>query len=449
MALFRTRIEAAEELARDLEFLRGEHPIIVAIPNGGVPVAVVVAEHLSAPLDILLMKTLTAPRHPDHVVGAVDEHGKISIIQSTARWHHVTSQQLLEPARRAYAELQERRGRFRAILPELDVTGRTVIIVNEGVSTGAQMLGAISSLRDRGAKKVVAAAPAGASQNTWILHENADVVVIPHVPTQFKSIEHFYSNYEPVTDDQVACQLHKSLALRPGAAHSVKTIVHKIRNEAGTLLHCEIDLPPNVQRGDAPRPAVIFAHGFESNARSPRSVPISQRLAQRGILGVRFDFTAHGQSPGTLDEATDERLLRDLNVVYRTVAAMHEVDADRIGINGAGSGAMIALHFAALEPRVAALVIRGPVCGREIDAARRIKSPTLIIHAEHDTALGESVHAINSNLAAAHHLMVVPNSNRMFNDPVSHELMVSASLDWLVDHLTGAGVHSVLVEKAG
>lgn len=446
MALFKNRIAAAEELATNLDFLRDEQPVIVGIPNGGVPVAAVIAERLGAPLDILLMKPLSPPRHPDHIVGAVDEHGRISIIQQTARWHHVTSQQLVEPARRAYAELQECRGRFRAILPEYDLTGRTVIVVNEGVSSGAQMLGAISSVRDRGAKKVVAAAPAGPSQNTWILHENADMVVIPHVPTQFKGIEHFYSSYEPVTDNQVVCTLQKWVASRPDPTLGVKTIVHKIKNEVGNLLHCEVDLPPNVQRGDQPRAAVIFAHGFESSARSPRAVPISKRLAKRGVLGVRFDFTGHGQSHGRHEDATDERMLRDLNVVYRTVAAMKEVDSRHIGINGAGTGAMISLHFAAMEPTVASLVIRGPVCGREVDAARKIKAPTLIIHAEHDTALGESVAAINDNLAATHQMLVVHNSNRLFNDPISHELMVSASVDWLADHLLDSPVASALID---
>lgn len=449
MALFKNRIEAAAELARDLEFLRDEKPVVVGIPNGGVPIAAHIAEALGAPLDILLMKPLSAPRNPDHVVGAVDEHGRISIIQATARWHHVTSQQLVEPARRAYADLQERRGRFRAILPELDIADRTVIVVNEGVSTGAQMLGAITSVRDRGAKKVIAAAPAGPSQHTWILHENADMVVIPHVPTHFKGIAHFYSNYDEVTDDQVVCTLQKWVSTRPDPVLGVKTLVHKIRNEKGTLLHCEFDVPPNFERGCDPRPAVIFAHGFESTARSPRSIPISKRLAKRGVLGVRFDFTGHGQSQGDHEDATEERMLRDLNVVYRTIAAMKEVDRTRIGINGAGTGAMIALHFAALEPALAAFVIRGPVCGREVDAAKRVKAPTLIIHAEHDTALGDSVAAINDNLAATHHMLVVNNSNRLFNDPISHELMVSASVDWLADHLEGVNVRSALVEKAG
>jgi len=449
MALFKNRIEAASELAGNLEFLRHEDPVVIGIPNGGVPVAAHIAERLGCPLDILLMRTLSAPRHPEHIVGAVDEHGRISIIQATARWHHVTSQQLVEPARRAYAELQERRGRFRAILPELDLNGRTVIVVNDGVSTGAQMLGAMTSVRDRGAKKVVAAAPAGASQNTWILHENADLVVIPHHPTHFKSVAHFYSNYDEVTDDQVVCTLQKWVATRPDPMQGVKTIVHKLRNELGTLLHCEIDLPPDFARDCDPRPAVIFAHGFESNARSPRSVPISKRLAKRGILGVRFDFTGHGQSQGKHDDATEDRMLRDLNVVYRTVAAMKEVDRGHIGLNGAGTGAMIALHFAALEPALASLVIRGPVCGREVDAARKVKAPTLIIHAEYDTALGESVASIDSNLAATHHLLVVHNANRMFNDPISHELMVSASVDWLADHLHTGPVASALVEKAG
>ncbi len=102
---------------------------------------------------------------------------------------------------------------------------------------------------------------------------------------------------------------------------------------------------------------------------------------------------------------------------------------------------MIALHFAAQAaegangPGVAALVIRGPASGGEIEAARRITAPTLLIHGERDTYLSESVHALDNELAGPHQLLEIPDSDRLFNDPVSRELMVSASVDWLADHL--------------
>ena len=149
MRLFKNRIEAAHELARDLQFLKQEDPLILGIPNGGVEIAAVVAERLDAALDILLIQKLSAPGQPNQIVGVVDEHGRISMIQTAARWHHLTSQEMIAPARMVFDQLQRRRARFRAILPETDVRGRTVILVDHGVETGATMLAAIASVRDR------------------------------------------------------------------------------------------------------------------------------------------------------------------------------------------------------------------------------------------------------------------------------------------------------------
>ena len=97
MRLFKNRVEAARELAGDLAFLEPEGPVVLGIPNYGVPIAEVVAEALDAPLDILLIAKLSPPQHPEQVVGAVDEHGRISMIQSAARWHHLTASQMIAP----------------------------------------------------------------------------------------------------------------------------------------------------------------------------------------------------------------------------------------------------------------------------------------------------------------------------------------------------------------
>ena len=170
---------AANELAQKLSFVRNENPIVLGLPNEGVPMAATIAHSLDAALDILLIAKLSMPDRPKQIVGAVDEHGRISMIQSAARLYHVTAQELIAPAREAFTDLQRRRARFRAVLPETDVRGRTVIIVDQGVETGATMLGAIASVRDRGARRVVVAAPAGTGKGTWQLHETADGVGAP------------------------------------------------------------------------------------------------------------------------------------------------------------------------------------------------------------------------------------------------------------------------------
>ena len=439
MRLFENRSEAAKELSAQLAFLKTDNPLVLGVPNYGVPMAAIIADSLDAPLDILLITKLSIADNPQQIVGAVDEHGRISMIQSAARLYHVTAQQMIAPARVAFAQLQRRRARFRAILPETDVRGRTVIIVDHGVETGATMLAAMSSVRDRGARKVVIAAPAGSGKASWQLHDTADTVVIPHTPSRFKSIAHFYKEFDEVTDREVETTLQRWAVGRPHQHPGVKTLVMRVVAEQERVLHCELDLPPGTTRGSGPYPAVIFTHGRDSDGRSPRTVPISRRLAKRNVIGVRMDFTGHGRSDGSIGEGTDDRMLADLRTVFENVQNLNEVDPTRIGINGAGTGGTIALRFAAERPDTAAMVIRGPLTGGEIQAAHAVQAPTLLIHGEHDAELAGRAQSLDADLPSIHRLLVIPESNRWFNDPVSLELMVSASVDWLVDHLAGAG----------
>ncbi|MHC4416862.1 MAG: phosphoribosyltransferase family protein [Planctomycetota bacterium] len=431
MRLFKNRLEAARELSGALGFLKSQDPLILGVPNYGVPIAAAIAQTLDAPLDILLIAKLTAPQPAGQVVGAVDEHGRISMIQSAARWHHLTAKQMIGPARDAFADLQRRRARFRAVLPESEVRGRSVIVVDHGVETGATMLAAIASLRDRGADKVTVAAPAGCGKATWQLHETADTVVIPHAPSRFKGVSHFYEDFGEVTDREVEQILQKWASERPEEHPGVKTLVLRVVSEQERVIHCELDLPPGAIRGSGPYPAVIFAHGVESDGRNRRTILISRRLAKRGVIGVRLDFTGHGRSDGSVQDATPARMLADLRTVHENVCIMDEIDSARIGLNGSGSGGLIALHVAAEQPNISAMVIRGPVSGGEMEAAHHVKAPTLLIHAEHDSGM----QTLERELASTHEVLAIPEASRVFNDPVSLELMVSASVDWLVDHL--------------
>jgi len=439
MPLFANQQEASRQLAANLSFLKDDKPLVLGLPNYGVPMAAVIAEELDAELDIILIAKLSMPKHPDQIVGAVDEHGRISMIQSAARLYHVTAQEMISPARDAFTELQRRRARFRAVLPETNVRGRTVIIVDHGVETGATMLAAIASVRDRGARRVIAAAPAGSGKATWQLHEVADGVVIPHRPSRSKGIERYYEVFDEVNDREVETTLQRWAASRPEQHVGVKTLVMRVIAEQERILHCELDLPPGATRGSGPYPAVIFAHGLESDGRSPRTVPVSRRLAKRDVVGVRMDFTGHGRSEGSSADATNERMLADLRTVLENVRILQEVDPDRIGLNGAGSAGDVVTQLASEEPGIVAMVIRGPLSGGEIRNANDVQAPTLLIHGEHDPELNKVAESMGDDLASMHRLLVIPESNRWFNDPISLELMVSASVDWLVDHLVTSG----------
>jgi putative phosphoribosyl transferase len=323
----------------------------------------------------------------------------------------------------------------RAILPEMDVQNRTVVVVGQGVASGAKMLGAVAAMRDRGARKVVVAAPAGSGEAAWQLNEAADLVVIPHRPARFKGIEQFYEDFTPVTDELVLAIIERWVKTRPQQQPGVKTLVMKVTNDQGILLSSEIDLPPGTARGSGPFPGVVFAHGFESDARNPRNVPISQRLAKRGLISVRPDFTGHGRSEGSLDDATAECMLEDLRCVVRNVRQLHEVDGERLGLVGSGSGAILALTLAREDPDIRAVVIRGPMCGDELKVAESVKAPTLLIYADQDPGFA-SVRDREHPLPSTHQTLEIPDSTRLFVDPISRELMFGATVDWLYDKLT-------------
>jgi putative phosphoribosyl transferase len=446
MALFQNRQEAANELARALSYLKDEKPIVLGLANGGVPIAEIIAAHLEAPFDTLLIERLHAPRSPEHVVGAVDEHGRISMIQSTARWHHVTSRELVEPARDVFREVQRRRGRIRAILPEIDVRDRTVIVVSQGLASGAKMLGAITSVRDRGARKVIAAAPAGATKATWQLHEVADMVVIPHRPSTFTNVSDFYSEFSDVTDELVEAIISKWVKTRPLQQEGVQTIVVKMTNDLGQAVFCEVDLPPGCTRDSGPYPAVIFAHGYESDGRNPRTAPISRRIAKRGLIGVRIDFTGHGRSEGELSDATDQRMFNDMIRAFNNVAPLNEVDDTRVGLVGSGTGGLLCIELAQRLPAVAAMVIRSPLTGKELRLLQNVAAATLIIHAGQEEAIDSSAAPPQGS---RHQMLEVPDATRLFNDPISLEMMVGASVDWLVDHLSKIPQHDEPADEGG
>jgi putative phosphoribosyl transferase len=435
MRLFKNRMQAAEELSEDLAYLKEVNPVILALANGGVPVGDIVARNLRAPLDVLLLERLTVPKYPGRVVGAVDEHGRVSVVHGTTRWHSLTPADLTDAAHGVFPELQRRHNAIRGILPEIDVHNRAVIIVDEGVDSGARMLGAIAAVKDRGVSRIIVAAPAGATEGTWQFHALANDVVIPHRPTKFSGIQHFYEEFSEVTDQMVLATLEGWVRdFHPQDHGNVKTVALKLMNSRGQSLLAEIDLPIGLQRGQR-YPAVIFAHGFDSSSRSARSMAITERLAERGVVCVRLDFTGHGRSGGSVEDATDGQMLEDLRVVHQALGKLKEVDRGRMAVVGSGTGAMIALQFVEQHPEMRALVLRGPVCHMDAVHASAVQTPTLLIHADLDTALFDSVETLNRDITARHRLVRIANTNRLFDDPTVREAMVTATVNWLTEQL--------------
>jgi putative phosphoribosyl transferase len=218
--VFEDRRQAGRELAVRLLPLARERPIIVALPRGGVPVAVEIAHALGASLDVLTVRKLGAPLNPELGVGAVAEDGTAVLNVKMARSIGMTRTQFDRVIERETRELRRRVERFRDGWEPLDVRGRTVIVVDDGLATGLTDLAAVRALRGRGAARIIVAVPVGSSEAISLLDEEADEIVCLTIPPELFSVGHWYEDFSAVSDEEVLALLAEAGTRVPLAGES-------------------------------------------------------------------------------------------------------------------------------------------------------------------------------------------------------------------------------------
>lgn len=210
--IFRDRVQAGRLLAASLEAYRGERPIVLGLTRGGVPVALEVARHLDAELDVVVVRKLGAPSSPEYAVGAVAEGGAVYVSREALRDVGVSHEWATGIAAREAPELARRVQLYRGGRPMRDLTGRTVILVDDGVATGATARAAGRAARQRGAARVVLAAPVIAAAADPELRPEFDAIVAVHEPDAFFAVGQWYERFGQVSDDDVVDCLHRASA---------------------------------------------------------------------------------------------------------------------------------------------------------------------------------------------------------------------------------------------
>ena len=196
-----------------------ENPVVLGLPRGGVPVADKVAEALRAPLDVIVVRKLGVPGQRELAMGAVGENGAVVLNDDVVRSAQVTEAELREVESRERLELDKRLRRVRSVRPRESLVGRTAVIVDDGVATGATMRAAIRVARANGARDVIVAAPVAPPDVAEMLRSEADVVVCLAEPEPFWAVGTWYRHFEAVGDDEVVA-LITAAAARAGVADS-------------------------------------------------------------------------------------------------------------------------------------------------------------------------------------------------------------------------------------
>jgi len=201
---FRDRHEAGQLLARELAFLKGKKDaIVLGIPRGGVVVAYEVAKALDLPLDVFIARKLGAPYNPELAIGAVASDGTVVVDENLIRSLGVSEKYVKEETERQKREIQRRLKAYRGerALPELK--GKVVVLVDDGVATGATTLAAIRAIKASEPAEAILAVPVGPPDAIARLKEEADRVICLFTPTPFWAVGAFYLDFEQTSDEEV------------------------------------------------------------------------------------------------------------------------------------------------------------------------------------------------------------------------------------------------------
>ena len=207
----RDRITAGRALAKAMTNYHDRQDLLVlALPRGGVPVAYELAEALHAPLDLMLVRKLGSPGQQELAMGAIASGGVRVLNDELVSYLHVSEETLEKVAVREQKELERRERAYRGDRPWPEITGKCVILVDDGVATGATMRVAIKALRKQNPKEVVVAVPVAPPDTIEVLRREADDVVCLAMPEPFTAIGLWYVNFSQVSDEEVTEQLERA-----------------------------------------------------------------------------------------------------------------------------------------------------------------------------------------------------------------------------------------------
>ena len=207
--MFSDRDDAARRLAERLRGYRGRNPLILAIPRGAVPMAKIIADRLGGEFDVVLVRKLRAPQQPELAIGSVNESGW-TYLADYAEAYGADARYIESEKRLQLQTIRARRAQYTPIRPPLDPAGRIVIVIDDGLATGATMISALQGLRACRPAKLICAVPVAPPDTVAKVADLADEVVCLETPAFFQAVGQFYRDFGQVNDDEVIGILKES-----------------------------------------------------------------------------------------------------------------------------------------------------------------------------------------------------------------------------------------------
>lgn len=419
---FVNREEAGIALALHLRHLAPDC-LVLGLPRGGVPVAAEVARERGWEMGVLVARKLGLPGQRELAMGAVCEGDVTVTNDDVVARAGIDRDRIAVAAMRERETVQDRARLFRNGRPAPDVAGRIVVIVDDGLATGATAKAACKWARLHGARSVVIAVPVAPRGWERDFEELADECVSVMTPANFGAVGLWYDDFSEVTDGDVI----RILATTESGEIRSSFVV---RVSADTPLDADVVVPAGAAG------CVVFVHGSGSSRLSPRNRHVADELNRAGLATVLFDLL-------TKEEESDRGNVFDIEMLAtRLVSVVEWVERQewarglRVGLFGASTGAAAALRAAAHRPNLASAVVsRGGRPDLALADLPAVKCPVLLIVGSRDHAVMELNQQVAGRLGGPHSLLSIPGPTHLFEEPGTLDAAAHAARDFFVRHL--------------
>lgn len=424
--IFQNRRNAGQLLGQRLHNYKKENCIILALPRGGVPVAAEIATVLSASLDVLVVRKIGAPFQSELAVGAICE-------EAEPIWNSALLYQMgLEPDDLAGTVNLEREKVIRQIKLFRESRGfpsvakKTVVLVDDGLATGATMFAAVKYLKKKGAAKIVVAVPVAAKSSSLQLRNKVDEVVVLEEREDLGSVGQWYEDFSQVADDEVVTLLKQSV-------DSSKKVIREIEIPIDT-----VKLRGDLTTFSSMKALIIFVHGSGSSRKSPRNQQVASYLNQRGFGTFLFDLLTDQEAQDRKNVFNIDFLSRRLVLATTWLRRQSDLNTLRFGFFGASTGAGAAMKAASMlseKDLVYAIVSRGGRPDLAGSALKLVKAPTLLLVGGQDFGVVELNQQAQQMIVNCK-LVIVPGATHLFEEPGALDEVSNKAAEWFLDHLS-------------
>ncbi len=439
--MFKNRNQAGKLLAKELKniSLDRDNTVVIALPRGGVPVAYQVAKELNLPLDIFCVKKIGYPSNPELAMGAVTEDGETYINQSL-KFSSGLSNDTIESLRiRTYEKAKEQTMRLRGNRAAMNIQGKSILLIDDGIATGATVEAAIKLLHQKGAKEIILAVPVASKQASRKLSPAVDKFIALDIPERFHAVGQWYQEFQQVDDQEVIEILQQRRQDSPLLESSSSEITSKMTIEDITISYGSNQLHGRVRLVPAAKAWIVFAHGSGSSHLSTRNNWVAQQLNEAGFSTLLFDLLTPQEDLNYRKRFNIGMLAERLSfTVNWLIKSSYYLPNTPIGLFGASTGAAAALVCAAEEQDrlpLYTIVSRGgrpDLAGSKNLAA--VSMPTLLLVGDNDFEVIELNRNALKKLSEGY-MELIPGATHLFEEPGTLADVANRTCMWFDEQL--------------